>query len=253
MDLSLSKAIIVGGAGGIGTALVKRLLLEGACVAVVDACEARLARMAGQFAEVSAGQLILDHADVTRPDYSKSLEHTLDSLGRVDLMIYAAGILIDGVVVGLGPGGMATYCLASWRRQIAVNLTGAFLSAQVVAGRMIRARTRGCLVFFSSVSRQGRPGQGCYGATKAGVASLAISLARELSPYGIRAFSVAPGLTETAMAMSVPAGRREEFSDSILARRMATPDEIAHMTVEAIRNDYVCASVLEVHGGYLGY
>lgn len=252
MDLSESRAVIVGGAGGIGTAMVERLLAEGARVAVVDQCQHGLDQMAERIPAAS-DRLALHRADVTAADYSPALASALDSLGEVDLMIYAAGVLIDGVIVGLGPGGMASYDPDSWNHQVAVNLTGAFITAQVAAERMIRARTRGCLVFFSSVSREGRPGQGCYGATKAGVAALATSMARELAPYRIRAFSVAPGLTETAMAMSVPDARREEFSESVLARRMATADEVAHLTLEAIRNDYVCASVLEVHGGYIGY
>lgn len=252
MDLSVSRAVIVGGAGGIGTAMVERLLAEGARVAVVDQCQHSLDQITERFA-AAGDRLALHRADVTAADYSPTLAGALDSLGQVDLMIYAAGVLIDGVIVGLGPGGMASYDLDSWNHQVAVNLTGAFITAQVVAERMIRARNHGCLVFFSSVSREGRPGQGCYGATKAGVTALATSMARELAPYRIRAFSVAPGLTGTAMAMSVPEARRAEFSDSVLARRMATADEVAHLTLEAVRNDYVCASVLEVHGGYIGY
>ncbi len=251
MDLSTSKAAVVGGAGGIGTAIVGRLLAEGSRVAVIDCSGENLECLRDRYAHASE-RMILDQADVTAPSYPELFERTLEELGGVDLLIYAAGILIDGVVVGLGPGGMVTYSQESWRRQVDVNLTGAFISAQVAAAQMIRARTRGCLAFFSSVSRLGRAGQGCYGATKAGVASLATSLARELAPYGIRAFSVAPGLTETEMAMSVPEGRRSEFVDSVLARRMATVDEVAQMTVEAIRNDYICATVLEIHGGYLG-
>lgn len=251
MNLSTSKAAVVGGAGGIGTAVVGRLLDEGSRVAVIDCSEENLERLRDQYAYASE-QMIVDQADVTDASYPERFERTLEKLGGVDLLIYAAGILIDGVIVGLGPGGMISYSQASWRRQVDVNLTGAFISAQIVASQMIRTRTRGCLTFFSSVSRLGRAGQGCYGATKAGVASLATSLARELAPYGIRAFSVAPGLTETDMAMSVPEGRRSEFVESVLAQRMASADEIAHATVEAIRNDYVCATVVEVHGGYLG-
>lgn len=251
MNLSESRAVVVGGAGGIGSAIVGRLVAEGSRVAVVDCSGERLDRLRKRHA-ASAAQVTLDQADVSAPAYPEHFERTLEELGGVDVMIYAAAVLIDGVIVGLGPGGMVTYDHAAWRRQVDINLTGAFLSAQVAASRMIQGRTGGCLVFFSSVSRVGRAGQGCYGATKAGVVSLANSLARELAPYGIRVFSVAPGLTDTEMAMSVPQGRRQEFCESVLAGRMATCDEVAHMTVEAIRNDFVCGSVLEIHGGYLG-
>jgi NAD(P)-dependent dehydrogenase (short-subunit alcohol dehydrogenase family) len=253
MNLSDSKTIITGGAGGIGSAIGIRLLESGGQVGVLDNSPDRLQALRDRLTAAGNEAAVSFHrADVTNLEQTeKAIASCVDRMNGINLLICAAGILVDGVVVGLGPGGVVRYSLDAWRRQLDVNLTGGFIAARVAAEHMILGRTRGCVILFSSISRFGRAGQTCYGATKAGVASLARSLAEDLAPYGIRAFSIAPGLTETGMALGVAEGRRAEFVQSVLLNRMGTPDEIAHLTLAAAENPYVNATTIDIHGGYL--
>lgn len=253
MQLEQVKAIITGGAGGIGSALAIALARAGGRVAVVDKNTENLARLERQLSDADKLRVTLYEGDVTDSERMHELvQQAADAMDGLNVMTCAAAVLIDGVVVGLGPGGVRRYALDAWKQQVDTNLTGAFVSAQLAAEHMIMRREPGCIVLFSSISRWGRPGQACYGATKAALASLATSLAHDLNPYRIRAFAIAPGLTDTDMARSVPEGRRDELLSAVLARRMGTPQEIVALTVSALSNDYINATVLDVHGGYHG-
>lgn len=254
LEPSSIKAVITGGAGGIGAAIADQICHLGGQVSVIDNSTERLEQLEQRFVTRNDKcSVIIQHADVTDAQgMASAIKDSAEQMGGINVVICAAAILIDGVIVGLGPGGVRRYSHEDWQRQLDVNLTGSFVTAQIAAEMMILARTSGCIVLFSSISRHGRPGQSCYGATKAALASLAVSLARDLAPYGIRALAISPGLTETEMAMSIPDARRKDLLETVLARRMGTPEEIARMTVEAVVNDYVNGTVIDVHGGYCG-
>jgi 3-oxoacyl-[acyl-carrier protein] reductase len=136
-----------------------------------------------------------------------------------------------------------------WNLVMDVNLTGTFLCGREAACKMIELGTSGCIVNISSVSRSGNMGQTNYTATKAGVQAMAVTWAKELSRYGIRAASIAPGYIGTEMVMSMKPEALEKIAAGIPAKRLGKPEEIASTVTFILENDYVNGRCFEVDGG----
>jgi len=113
---------------------------------------------------------------------------------------------------------------------------------------MIEGARKGCIVNISSISRAGNLGQTNYSAAKAGVAAMAVTWAKELARYGIRAAAVAPGFINTEMVAAMKPEAREKLVAGIPLRRMGEPDEIAHTVEFILLNDYLSGRVFEIDG-----
>ena len=123
------------------------------------------------------------------------------------------------------------------------------MSSHVVE-RMVRSRTRGLIVNISSVMAAGNPGQSAYSAAKAGVEALAVTWARELGGFGIRAVAIAPGFIDTpSTRQGLSPERLEDWVRKTPLRRLGTVEEVARAVVYAAENDFVTGTVLEVAGG----
>jgi 3-oxoacyl-[acyl-carrier protein] reductase len=139
--------------------------------------------------------------------------------------------------------------LAKWQAVIDVDLTGVFLCSREAAYHMVAQGTGGAIVSISSLSWKGNVGQTNYSAAKGAIVSMTRTWAMELARYGIRAVAVAPGLTATEMAKSMPAEARERLTSAIPLRRMAEPAEVSHAVRFALENEYVNGRVIPVDGG----
>jgi 3-oxoacyl-[acyl-carrier protein] reductase len=139
--------------------------------------------------------------------------------------------------------------LAQWQLVIDVNLTGSFLCGREAATQMIKTGSEGVIVNISSISRAGNMGQTNYSATKAGVAAMTVSWAKELARYNIRTGAIAPGFMATEMVMSMKPEALEKMSAGIPLRRLGDPAEIAQMAITIFENDYISGRVFEVDGG----
>jgi NAD(P)-dependent dehydrogenase (short-subunit alcohol dehydrogenase family) len=184
-------AVLTGGSGGIGTAIAKRLLAEGAKVAVADvACEPLISMTQ----ELSArGRLKAYVVDVSKIDDVLSLKKgALEEYGRVDILINAAGIQ--------GPiGAFLENDLKEWLRNIQINLLGTVICCQVF-GTVFRDNKAGKIVNFAGGGANTlRPYFSAYGAAKAAVVRFTETLAEELRPFGIQANAVSPGVIRTQM------------------------------------------------------
>ena len=113
---------------------------------------------------------------------------------------------------------------------------------------MIELGCEGCIINISSVSRSGNMGQTNYTATKAGVEAMAVTWAKELARYGIRAASIAPGYIGTEMVMSMKPEALEKIASGIPAKRLGKPEEIAKTVTFILENDYVNGRCLEIDG-----
>jgi 3-oxoacyl-[acyl-carrier protein] reductase len=113
---------------------------------------------------------------------------------------------------------------------------------------MIEFGEGGCIINISSISRAGNMGQANYSAAKAGVEAMAVVWAKEFARYGIRAASIAPGFIGTEMVMSMKPEAREKLTAMIPARRVGTPDEIAHTVQFIFENDYLSGRCVEIDG-----
>ncbi len=181
------RAIVTGGAQGLGEAIVRRLAGEGARVTIADLQLERAQELAAAIeAEHGAGRALAVQADVTRVEDAEAMvEATVQAFGGLDLLVSNAGILISGDILEFDP--------ARWRKVIDVNLAGYFICARAAARVMIPAG-HGVIVQINSKSgKRGSFRNSAYAASKFGGIGLTQSLALELAPYGIRVNSICPG------------------------------------------------------------
>ena len=189
-------AIVTGGASGIGRATGQALARVGARVVVIDLAQARIdAVLADLGAGPEGGHLGLAVDVRSEADTRRMAEQTLESFGRIDILVACAGIL-------RGDGGtlkpLAQLATPEWDQVIDTNLRGLFLCNRAVLPAMIRQR-RGDIINLSSVSgRQGRAHDAPYCASKFGVIGLSESLAAEVQQFGVRVQTVLPDAVNTA-------------------------------------------------------
>jgi NAD(P)-dependent dehydrogenase (short-subunit alcohol dehydrogenase family) len=200
-------ALVTGAAGGIGRATATMLVGAGARVAIVDIDKRGLAETAALL-DGSAPEALALHLDVRQEeDMSTMADETLERLGRIDVLIAAAGILRTG-----RPTTLAEMQPEEWDAVVDVNLRGVFLSNRAVLPAMM-AQGRGHIInVASTAAREGRAFDSAYSASKAGVVGLSEAAAQEVRRYGIRVNAVLPGAVDTALwTQNAPIPRPEEI------------------------------------------
>jgi NAD(P)-dependent dehydrogenase (short-subunit alcohol dehydrogenase family) len=258
------RAIVTGGARGLGAAIAGRLARDGADVVLLDvsagvtATAGRLAGGAGGAGGAAGGRVAVGLvADVSDEMASAAaVERAVHTLGGVDVLVNSAGI-------GGPDTDIAGTSLAEFRRVLDVNLTGTFLMCRAVAAVMIGQGSGGAIVNMGSVfGQQGVAGGAGYCASKAGVALLTHSLALELAPYGIRANTIAPGNMATEMHWDELRSRAarsgttfgeqvELVKASVPLGRHGTGGDIAGVVAWLVSPDagYVTGQTIGVNGG----
>jgi NAD(P)-dependent dehydrogenase (short-subunit alcohol dehydrogenase family) len=214
MDLGGKVAIVTGAGRGIGRATALALARRGAVVVLVARTQPEIEAVAGEAEELGATALPVA-ADVGREDdVAGMVDRTLQSYGRVDVLVNNAGTAIpDRPVVDTS--------LADWERLLRVNLTGPFLCARAVLPVMMRQRW-GKIVNVASIGgRVGFAGIAAYGAAKAGLIRFTASLAAEVKRFGIDVNAVCPSGTDTRMLHDT--GRAKGRTNLI------RPEEIANV------------------------
>lgn len=240
MRLAGRKALVTGGASGIGAAIAARLSAEGAEVLVGDINVDGAAELA---AEIGARAAELD---VTDPAGAAALvaEH-----GPFAILVNNAGTDEFGFFTETDPD--------QWDRVMAVNLTGVFACTHAVLPGMQQAGYGRIVNIASEAGRVGSKGSAVYSAAKGGVIAFAKVIARENARYGITANSVAPGPIETPLLMSAleagELGERiiETMKSATQMRRLGRPEEVAAAVAFLASDDasYVTGETLGVSGG----
>ena len=246
MDLELAgkAALITGGGRGIGAAIARALAREGCHVALIDKCAFDDAESLA--AELSAGEVraLAIRADVTDLAAAEAaVATTLETFGRLDILVCNAGIARDAVVWKLTE--------SAWDEVIAVNLKGAFAYCRAVAP-LFRARGSGRVVTVASINAlRGKVGQANYAASKAGVAALTKTLARELGHSGVTVNCVAPGMVRTDMIAALPPEIRQTAEHESALGRIAEPEDVASVVTFlcSARARHVTGTVIKVDGG----
>jgi 3-oxoacyl-[acyl-carrier protein] reductase len=249
MNVDRSIIAITGAGGGLGAAMARRFAAGGARLALLDFRPDMLESLSADLGLDEADCLALpcDVGDEAQVDeaFSRIAQH----FGGLDVLVNNAGITRDALTLKFRDGELvARMSLADWQAVIDVNLTGVFLCGRAAAEQMVRAGNGGLIVNISSISRGGNMGQANYSATKAGVAAMTVTWAKEFARYGIRVNTVSPGFIGTEMVRSMKPEALAKLTAMIPAGRIGEPDEIAHTVQYLVENDFVNGRNIEVDG-----
>lgn len=241
-------ALVTGGTGGIGTAIVRKLAAMGHKVATNYRDKARAT--AWQEALRRDGvEVALAAGDVADPATAEAMvREVVDQLGPVDILVNNAGITRDGTFHKM--------TAMQWQEVINTNLNSCFnVTRPVIEG--MRDRKWGRIIQISSINGQkGQYGQANYAASKAGMHGFTISLAQENAKFGITVNTVSPGYVATEMVMAVPEEVRAKIAAQIPVGRLGNPDEIAYAVGFFIPDDaaWITGANLSINGGhYMGW
>ena len=251
MSLENKVAIVTGAAKGIGFAVAKRFVMDGAKVVIADVDDE-----AGEEAEdslKSLGDALYLHCNVAeRLDVRNLVAETLNAFGDIDILVNNAGVVAGGDFLELEE--------EDFDRVMSINLKGAFLCSQAV-GRHLVERVEaggepGCIINMSSINAVvGIPNQIPYCVSKGGLRQLTTTTALALAPHGIRVNAIGPGSIMTDMLSSVnsdPAAKNKILSRTPM-QRIGEPSEIASIAAFLASSDasYVTGQTIYADGGRL--
>ncbi len=247
--LSGRVAIVTGASLGIGAAIARAFVDEGASVVLVARTPEPALRMRDELGEARSRLVLGDVADAETA--RRAVAEAQAAFGRLDVLVNNAGI-------DLSSAPLLTTSEADMRRVLDVNFIGAALMLQAAATAM-QAGGGGAIVNITSrTASVGVPGMAIYGATKGALQTLTLAAAVELAPLGIRVNAVAPGLTETPLVKTWidrqddPGTFRAGLADGIPLRAFATPEQVAAAVVYLASDAAasVTGASIAIDGGY---
>jgi NAD(P)-dependent dehydrogenase (short-subunit alcohol dehydrogenase family) len=245
-------ALISGGAQGMGAADARALVAEGAKVVIGDILDDKGKALADEIGGAFA------HVDVTNTDDVKAAVDRAGELGELRILVNSAGIGPAARTVGRDGTYDSAHDLELYKKVIAINLVGTFDMVRIAGTAMSRldpleSGERGAIVNLASVAAfDGQIGQAAYSSSKGGIVGMTLPVARDLAAIAVRVNTVAPGLIDTPIYGE--GEKAEEFKarlgESVLfPKRLGTPDELASMVLECLRNSYMNGAVVRVDGG----
>ncbi len=240
MRLEGRRALVTGGASGIGAAISRRLAAEAAEVVIADLNSDGAQRVAS---EIGAEAAALDVAD------PEAVASVVAAHGPFEILVNNAGTDDFAFFTEITP--------ERWRRLLAINLEGVFACTHAVLPAMQKAGYGRIVSIASEAGRVGSKGSAVYSAAKGGVIAFSKTIARENARYGITANSVAPGPIDTPLLNAARAlgeiGERiiETMRQTTQMRRLGTPEEVAAAVAFLASDDasYVTGETLGVSGG----
>jgi NAD(P)-dependent dehydrogenase (short-subunit alcohol dehydrogenase family) len=243
-----SAAVVVGGASGMGRATAERLAGLGAKVAVLDRPTSDGATVA---MELGAG-CSFHPCDVTDTEGAEqALQAAVEVLGALHIAVNTAGGGISARTLGkTGP-----HSLDAFRSVIELNLIGTFNLNRWQAWHMSQNEPedgeRGVIVNTASIAAfEGQIGQVAYTAAKAGIAGMALTMARDLGSLGIRVSAIAPSLFATGATSRIPEDMAAGLTrDAAFPRRMGQPDEYAALALAIVGNQMLNGSAIRLDAG----
>ena len=243
------RAVITGGVSGLGLAVARRLVADGGKVALLDVNDAKGAEAVAALGEANARYFRTDVTD--EAGVAANVAAAKDVLGGLNVAVNCAGILGAGRVLGKD-GPMP---LDGFARTVMVNLVGSFNVAKAAAALIQHNEPgedgeRGVVVNTASVAAyEGQIGQAAYSASKGGVVGMTLPMARELSRFGIRVMTIAPGVFWTPMVDGMPQAVQDSLAATIpFPSRLGRPEEFADTVAFILRTRYLNGETIRLDG-----
>ena len=247
MKIEGHSAIVTGGGSGLGEAVARELARHGAQVAVLDIHAANAQRVAAEIGGLALATDITDTASLTA-----ALDAAERAHGTARIVMNIAGIGTAKRVVGRD-GNPAP--LEDFERVVRINLIGTYNVVRLTAARLLKLAPledgeRGVMLMTASVAAyDGQVGQEAYAASKGGIVSMTLPLARDLAQHAIRVCSVAPGLFATPLMQQLPPEVQQNLAASIpFPRRLGAPAEFASLVAHIVTNGHLNGEVIRLDG-----
>lgn len=249
MDMGKVNAIITGGASGLGEATVRRIVEKGGKAAIFDLNEERAAKLIEELGEASVWYAKTDVTDAAQVEQQTAA--AVERFGSVNLVVNCAGIGTPAKVVSKGE----PQPLDHFEKVIRINLIGSFNVLRVAAAAMQKNEPnengeRGVIISTASVAAyEGQIGQAAYSASKGGIVSMTLPIAREFARDGIRIMAIAPGLMKTPMFDGLPEAAIASLESAVpFPARLGRPDEYAQLVESIIENPMLNGETIRLDG-----
>ena len=248
MEFKQVKALVTGGASGLGLAVARRILASGGKVCLLDINDTAGPAVAG---ELGNGTCYL-HTDVTSEvAVIRAVDEMLEAHGGLNLAVNCAGVIGTGRVLGR-EGPME---LSFFTHTVMINLVGSFNVAKAAADRMQHNEPgedgeRGVIINTASVAAyEGQIGQAAYSASKGGIVGMTLPMAREFARIGVRVMTIAPGIFWTPMVDGMPEQVQKSLSASIpFPSRLGKAEEYAAAVQHITENGYLNGTTIRLDG-----
>jgi NAD(P)-dependent dehydrogenase (short-subunit alcohol dehydrogenase family) len=250
MNLQDKVAVVTGGASGLGLATVEALHHGGAKVLILDLNEDKGRAVAQRLGDdaIFAAVNVSDEESV-----QGAIDEAVARFGGIHICVNCAGI--GNAIKTVGKRG--PFSLDQFRKVLDVNLVGTFNVLRLAAEKMSQGEPvnedgeRGVIINTASVAAfEGQIGQAAYSASKAGVAGMTLPIARDLSQFGIRVNSIAPGIFDTPLVAQASAEFRTGLVASVVfPKKLGLPEEYASLVCSIVENGYLNGEVIRLDGG----
>ena len=247
MEIKDRVFVVTGGGSGLGAATAAMLVERGGKVVLAD-----VNAEAGRQVEAALGERArFVQTDVTSDESARAAFDVARSMGPLRGLVNCAGIAPAEKVVGKN----GAHRLDSFARTVGINLVGSFnmirLAAEIMGGSEPEdSGERGVIVNTASVAAyDGQIGQAAYAASKGGIVSMTLPIARELARSGIRVMTIAPGIMETPMLLGMPAEVQQALGQMVpFPSRLGKPAEYAALVEHILGNQYINGEVFRLDG-----
>ena len=248
MEIKNAVALVTGGASGLGRATVENFIQHGAKAIILDRDAEH-----GQAAASELGDSVrFVETDVTREEaVQNAIDTAIDTFGAVHIAVNCAGIGVAMRVVGKE----APMPLDYFQTVININLVGTFNVIRLAANAMMQNEPnadeeRGVIINTASVAAfDGQIGQAAYSASKGGIVSMTLPIARELARFGIRVMTIAPGIFDTPMLAALPEPARISLGQQVpFPSRLGQPAEYAKLAAHIVENAMLNGEVIRLDG-----